>query len=567
MKVALVTTGPGLPSGIGDYTRHLSPHLARECDLSVFVPADQAGQGEAGMIHRPLDELRPKEYEHILYQLGNETGHAFMVPLIQAWGGTVVLHDWVLFDMATAAFPGLARGGWKGHLLALREGGLHQGAIYARNRRERRRLRAGRGPAAGSQAGYDKQNALTHGWHKSENGGRWSGPCAGLALPSPGVRRIVLSVAATAGRSLRVGGPTGPFAEFPRNEIVPGKDLLVELPAAGTTTILLETTVAKLTAEQKANGDTRLLGTFFTAIACEDEAGLHPLDLHGPAAPAPYDHPLTLDRFRLPLNRSVVRHADSFLAHSDHVCQLIREERNAMTPLGRVLHGAHTGWTDQSRRETRAALGLGDEWMEATLFICFGALQRHKRIDKVLAAFAEARRQRADLRLVLAGAPHPEDLDVESLVSSAGLAESVLVTGYLAEEEIGVWIDAADVCVNLRGPSTGGTSGGLHRCLGRGRVVIASDIDEQAELPDSCVIKIASGPDEVQSLARVMLEVAGDPERRKLLESAARTFVEEHCQWSRVAQRYIKCLEVFPRPRVCRVSLIRSAVAAADRGA
>ena len=84
MQVALVTTGAGLRSGIGDYTRHLLPHLARECELSTFVPRDQLPAGTSGNSPRPLGELRPREHDHILYQLGNERGHAFMLPLIRS---------------------------------------------------------------------------------------------------------------------------------------------------------------------------------------------------------------------------------------------------------------------------------------------------------------------------------------------------------------------------------------------------------------------------------------------------------------------------------------------------
>ncbi|MBJ02162.1 MAG: hypothetical protein CMK00_04735 [Planctomycetes bacterium] len=574
MQVALVTTGAGLRSGIGDYTRHLLPHLARECELSTFVPRDQLPAGTSGNSPRPLGELRPREHDHILYQLGNERGHAFMLPLIRSWGGTVVLHDWVLFDLALAAFPGLARGGVKGHLLALREGGLRQGQVYLRNRRAQRQVRRSLGVGSGAGESRSGASAFAEGWHGPEDGGRWSGPCATLRLP-PDAQRLSLWVAATAGRSLRVSGPQGALAEFTRRELAARGEVFVELPGGGSGLVFLETTSSRPTAAQSREGDTRLLGTFFTRVSHARAGEEQVLDLASPAPQVAGDHPLVLDRFSLPLNRSVVRQADSFIVHSEHVAQLVRAERNAMTPLSVVTHGAAAAHgaessgsrhEEQSRQAARRGLALDEDWSSSTLLVSFGALQKHKRIDKLLDAMAKGREAGADLRLVLAGAPQGDELDVEAMIAAAGLGPMVRITGYLAEDQIARWIDAADICVNLRGPSTGGTSGGLHRCLGRGRLVLASDLNEQGELPGSCVIKVAPGPEEVGELARVMVELARDPDRRGRHEAAARRYVEECCRWPLVARRYAESLAAFPHPRARRVSLIKSAVEAADAG-
>lgn len=564
----MVTTGQALRSGIGDYTRHMLPHLAKECELSVFVPPGQLEGESSGRPLRPLGELRPREHDHILYQLGNERAHAFMLPLIRTWGGTVVLHDWILFDLALAAFPALARGGVRGHLLALREGGLRQGLIYARNRWTRRRFRRTGLPGASPDQVASGASSFGQGWYGPEAEGRWSEPAAALVLP-PEAHRLHFCATDSAGRSLRICNPRGQVVELGHDELVEGKEVTIELGVGGSGVVLLETSGARPTAEQVQLGDTRVLGTFFTHLSYTNDGGRQVLDLDSPAPAHGADHPLTADRFSLPLNRSIVRHADSFIVHSEHVARLVREERNAMTAVRRVPHGAQgvaVPEGGQSRAELRRELGLDDDWLSVSLFVSFGALQRHKRIDKLLAALGQARERGVDLRLVLAGALRVEEMDVESAVAQAGLTDAVIVTGYLAEEEIDPWIDAADVCVNLRGPSTGGTSGGLHRCLGRGRMVLASDLDEQGELPDSCVLKVAPGPGEVRALARVMEELALDPGRRRQYEAAACRYVEESCQWSRVARQYVTGLATFPHPRARRASLIKSAVAAADGG-
>ncbi len=412
MRVALVTTPPEVSGGIGDYTRSLLAPLRELVDLELFVAPRDAGQAFDGMTLRSCNEVRARSFDRILYQLGNVRAHAFMVPLLGALGGTVALHDWILFDLATAARPGLERGGLAGHFAALREGGFAALRIHAASRRSGRAL------------------------------------CA--------------------------------------------------------------------------------------------------------------------DRFELPLNRSVVRRADAFVVHSRWMRDRILAERNAPTPIGIVTHGAERLWRDEDRRATRARHGLPASWRDAFLLVSFGAVQEHKRVEPLLRALALARVERPKLRLVLVGELACETLDFRALVRDLGLEDSVHCTGFLPAIEAESHLHAADLCVNLRGPSTGGSSGGLFRALSLGRAVIASDVAEQRELPEACVTRIAPGSDEVSALARCIATLHDDPDLRAVQEAAARRFVDEECHWSHVARRYAELLEALPAHRTNRKSLIQAAVRVAD---
>src|SRR5262245_47658933 len=201
MKVALVTTPPSVRSGIGDYTRHLLPYLREHCDVEAFVQhgADEPGwNGERARLASTLD---PRRYDQVLYQIGNEQAHAFMPRMIRAIGGTVAQHDWVLFDMSMAAWPALVRGGAKGHALALREGGLAQAHVYARNWLDRRRQRTRPAPAPSTK---DLPGTLLFGWHGAEQHARWTADAAGLRIPAEDVERVRFELHIDAGRSLRV---------------------------------------------------------------------------------------------------------------------------------------------------------------------------------------------------------------------------------------------------------------------------------------------------------------------------------------------------------------------------
>ena len=547
MKIALVTTPPSVRSGIGDYTRHLIPYLRAHAEVELFVERGHDEPGWKGERARLATELYPKDFDQILYQLGNEQAHAFMPRMLRALGGTVMQHDWVLFDLALAAFPGLVRGGAKGHALALREGGLAQTHTYLRNWLDRRHQRdtPNAALASGELAGE-----LLYGWHAPEKDARWTADFAALRLPATNVRRVWIEFHLDAGRTLRVYQGRRLLGESSGNSL----ELVPENPDQPE--LVLEVTGVRVTKEQRKHGDARRLGCAVTCVAWSDARGEHELDLGAPAAVSFAPVNLTRDRFALPLNRSVVRFGDAFLCHSRYVAGRILRERNASTPIGLVHHGALDRWREGDRRAARRALGLAPEWVDSCLIVSFGGVQPHKRIEHILAALARARAERADIRLILAGSMHSGEFDPVRLAAHLGLAEAVKFTGYLSEVEAWDWLHAADLAINLRGPTTGGTSGGIFQAFSMGRAVIASDAAEQQELPSDCVVRIPLGEGEVEALARELVALRDDPARRARLESGVRRFVNEECHWRVVAQKYAEHLASFPRARSSRRKLI-----------
>jgi glycosyltransferase involved in cell wall biosynthesis len=552
VRVALVTTPPSVRSGIGDYTRHLLPHLREHCEVEVFVHGGADDPDRRGEPARSVSTLDPREFEQVLYQLGNEQSHGFMPRMIRATGGTVVQHDWVLFDMAMAAWPALVRGGAKGHALALREGGLAQAQVYVRNWLDRRRQRLQPTEPLPMHA---LSGSLLFGWHRPEAQARWTTDFAGLRIPATGVEWVRLDLHLDAGRRLRVHEGARILAEegAGRVEVRPARHERPEL--------LLETTGIRVTAAQRRHGDARRLGCAVKRITWRDGGGEHELDLSQPCAVPQQPITLSRDRFALALNRSVVRFADAFIVHSRYVADRIRRERNAHTPVGILHHGSDERWRDGDRRTARRELGLPEDWVHSCLVVSFGGVQAHKRIDKVLAALALAREQRGDIRLILAGSMQANDVDAVGLVRELGLEDAVCFTGYLSEAQAWDWLHSADFAINLRGPTTGGTSGGIFQAFTMGRAVVASDAAEQRELPEDCVVRVPLGTGEIETLAREFVALRDDPARRERLEAAVREFVRRDCHWSVVARQYGEYLRSFPRPRSSRRKLISLRVA------
>ncbi len=547
MKIALVTTPISVHSGIADYTQRLLPYLREHCDVELYVEHGHDDPAWGNERAKSVLDLDPRQHDQVVYQLGNELHHGFMSRMVRAVGGTVVQHDWVLFDMAMGGYPSLMRGGLAGHLAALCQGGVGQMAVYARNWLDRRRQRNQPLHIANAAA---LDGTILAGWHEPDPAGRWTADAAWFRIPSPSVEAVEVDYTADGTYRVKLVDAATELAQGD------GKTLAARIEAGDHPVLAIATSGIRVNREQRRHGDPRRLGTRVDAIRWRDADGEHELDLSVPTAcPIRLLH-LTRDRFALTFNRSVVRFADAFLVHSEYVRDLIVEDRNARTATAVVHHGAERLWRDDDRHEQRRAFGLDPAWTDSFLVTSFGGVQPHKRIDKALQALVLARRTHDDIRMVLAGSLKNDEFDPLAEIRRLGLEDAVRTTGFVSAEDGWSWLHAGDVALSLRGPSSGGTSGPIFQAFSLGRAVIASDAAEQRELPDSCVVKVPLGDGEVETLAQTLIDLRNDPTRRIELEASAREFVETECHWSVVAKQYAEHLDSFPKPKTTRRKLI-----------
>lgn len=531
MRIALITTPWSSRSGIADYTRYLLPHLREGAEVDLYVEPGREGEPCAGEELRSVAELEPREVDRILYQLGNEAQHAFMVPLVRDLGGTVVLHDWVLFDLAMAAYPELGRGGLRGLRRAFTEGGAGEAAVYLRNKRGR----------AAPQAG----------WHAPEADGRWC--AAGATIPLGAADRVRWSVHLPAGRRLVARRGSERLGEWQGDA-----DHELELEPGGAQNIELAVQGAR---PDRQGGDGRTLGAFFRALEVRVDGAWRAPVLADSVSIG--ESGLSADRFALSLNRSIVRHADAFLVHSDWVGEQILASRNAPTPISRVHHGVERRWTDTPPAELRAKLGLPASWRDAFLLASFGAVQAHKRPQVLLDALSILERGDVDARLLWVGEERPHEYDLLGEARRRGLAERVHVTGWLPEPEAWRALEAAEVGVQLRGPSTGGTSGAASQFLSVGRPVVVSKLPELTNLPRS--LWVPQGEDEVRNLAQIVVDLIEDPGFHDELSKEVREAVDGELHWSHAASRYLEVLANHPHARASRRSLLVRFVQATAR--
>jgi len=237
-----------------------------------------------------------------------------------------------------------------------------------------------------------------------------------------------------------------------------------------------------------------------------------------------------------PLSRPILARAGGLIVHSRYV----EEQARSAGFVGPIWRIPMPAWPESTVEPDRELAARG-----SPLIGCVGHLVPSKRIGQLLTAFARLRETLPTAVLVLAGAAR--GVQIESRLEQLGLKrdEDVLVLGHVDEERLWSVLAACDVCVSLRWPTMGETSGSVIRALGLGRPLVVSDVGWFSELPDGVVAKIPVDESEVEVLTGVLERLSADPELRARMSEAAKSFVREEHDLERVADLYASACDEY----------------------
>jgi glycosyltransferase involved in cell wall biosynthesis len=237
-----------------------------------------------------------------------------------------------------------------------------------------------------------------------------------------------------------------------------------------------------------------------------------------------------------PLAHPVLRRAGGLIVHSRYV----EEQARAAGFFGPVWRIPMPAWPETSHEPDPELAGVGEP-----LIGCVGHIVPSKRVGQLLTAFAEVRRRFPGAVLVLAGSVRGVQLGPR--LEQLGLApgKDVLELGHVEEERLWQVMAACDICVSLRWPTMGETSGSVIRALGIGRPLVVSDVGWFAELPDDVVAKIPVDETEVAVLAGVLERLSADAALRERMGDAARRYVHVEHDLERVADLYASACDEY----------------------
>ncbi len=246
---------------------------------------------------------------------------------------------------------------------------------------------------------------------------------------------------------------------------------------------------------------------------------------------------------KFPMNRVMIDAATGIVVHSQSAAQEVAETR-AGVPC-RVIPHHDFGWSEweefgyepeTSRGRAKERLGLQGR---TRVLASFGFVVATKRPEVALRAFARLRKQAPDSAYIFVG---EEQYRISEYARFLELDDSVRITGFVTQDQFRSYLEAADLCVNLRYPSQGETSGAVLRMLALAKPVIVTNHGWFAELPEGACAKVDPDEYEEELLYEFYRALTSREEYSRSMSSNAYRYIRENCALPLVAGQYLDFL-------------------------
>jgi glycosyltransferase involved in cell wall biosynthesis len=234
----------------------------------------------------------------------------------------------------------------------------------------------------------------------------------------------------------------------------------------------------------------------------------------------------TMKGIDFPLNEEIISHSKAIIVHSHFSKDRITEKFKTKIEII-PHHGHHQKAFDDNK--TKYELGVKTD----EILICSaGFINKNKRFNITVPAVRNLKNSKWKYLII--------GKDNSGIIS--GLIKNgeknFIIKSYLKLEDMERYISASDICINLRFPSMGESSGSLLRMMGYKKPVIVSDCASYSEFPDYSVVKINTDIYEREMLTTCLRELINNPKLREAIGFEAGKYVEEECNIKDCADKY-----------------------------
>ncbi len=198
---------------------------------------------------------------------------------------------------------------------------------------------------------------------------------------------------------------------------------------------------------------------------------------------------------------------------------------------------------------------------DALVFGMFGLVTQEKRVIQTLNALPGVIRDFPGTKLLLVG-ESTQDFDVMKEIHERNLADHVVVTGFVPDDQVPDYIQTMDVCLCMRWPSFHEPSSSWLQCLSASKATIITDLAHNIDIPaldprtwrpqlETVITSHEIQPicvsidltDEEHSLRLAMWRLASDRKLRMQLGQRARNYWEKHHRLEYMTADYVRVLK------------------------
>jgi glycosyltransferase involved in cell wall biosynthesis len=229
-----------------------------------------------------------------------------------------------------------------------------------------------------------------------------------------------------------------------------------------------------------------------------------------------------------PLNLSVLKASEGIIVHSEFVKK--KTQSLVEIPIKKLNHPYFN-----IAPERRSSTTLNSKRFR--LFF-LGEVGLNRGIDKIIEIIGNDEILKSRFSLTIVGKDTtPSAIEAKKHAEIFGLTKIINFLGRRQEfEEL---LEAPDICLGLRYPTRGETSGAVIRYLSAGKPILVSKVGWYDELPDEIVIKIDPGK-EIDEVAFVLHDFLKEPEKYKAIGKKAREFVKKNFSLDDFVQGLLK---------------------------
>ena len=228
-----------------------------------------------------------------------------------------------------------------------------------------------------------------------------------------------------------------------------------------------------------------------------------------------------------PLSEMCLINALGVVVHSHETFRAI-VKKGVMVPVKHIHHPWYFyGLQEERPRLSRQELGLPED---KVILLFSGNIGRTKRLDMVIESIANDGLLRNNLYFLIIGeiGDKAYGMDLKNRIADEGLSGNVKLLGFVDDEILLNILHNADVCVNLRYPSTESASGSLIEQMYFGKPVIVNKIGFYNEVPDDCVVKVKLNKESGGLRDALKRLVVSPQERMRIGEKAAKWVRQNH---------------------------------------
>jgi len=250
---------------------------------------------------------------------------------------------------------------------------------------------------------------------------------------------------------------------------------------------------------------------------------------------------------KYPANGFVTAYASNIIVHSKYAKKELLARHSNFNVMDIPLY-AKISPDDIIKTKMRAREILGIP-QNKIVISSFGIISITKRILPTIKALNKLLTNTENIIGYFVGSNYVSGID--EYIKNNNLDKYVFMTGQLELEKFLLYMDASDICLNLRYPYHGENSAVAARLLAKGKCVLVTDIGSFSEIPDECCVKLNSPENltenqEIDMIHNALQNLLNDPIKVQKIGELAYKYAKDNLDIKIIASKYIDAIDNSP---------------------